>query len=128
MKVDGPSIQKGGCDRMTRRELAGWLFSLGVALVGMAIVAYLLWLLLYLFGLFTVLGGPKGLPVPKEVVTLRCTNGSPPRAWTKIDAEGALHYAQMSLEAARHYQVPALKQAYAAEAQAALDLVRICWR
>lgn len=56
----------------------------------------------------------------------RCTNGDPPQEWTRVDAEAALHAARMSLETARHYQVPALKQAWALEAIAGYLYVLAC--
>lgn len=59
---------------------------------------------------------------------LACTNGAKEKAWTKLEAEAAVLYAQKSLDTARHYQVPALKQAWAMESIAASLVVLNCWR
>lgn len=60
---------------------------------------------------------------------LRCAQSpeTGPVAWTVVDAEAVIQAAQQYLATAEHYQVPALKHAYAAQAEALLRLVELCY-
>lgn len=63
-------------------------------------------------------------------MTLRCAQSPQdgPVSWIREDAEAMVHYANEALETAQHHSgSPALKQAFATEALAALRMVELCW-
>lgn len=60
--------------------------------------------------------------------TLRCTNGDPPRAWTRVETEGRMHTAQMSLRSAEFHGVwTDLGRRWSQLAEAQMAEVRLCW-
>jgi len=71
-------------------------------------------------------------PAKAEVVPsvpLRCTNSASPKPWTSLDAEVAVHRAQVALDTAlASAWVEKRMTQWTSYAQATLDLVRVCWR
>lgn len=60
--------------------------------------------------------------------TLRCTNGDPPRGWSRLEAEARLHTAQMSLRSAEHHGVwTDLGLRWSGLAKAQMMEVDLCW-
>lgn len=72
----------------------------------------------------------QGAPVlSAPEVPLRCTNAASPRPWTQLDAEVAVHRAQVALDTAlASAWVEKRMMQWTGYAQATLDLVRVCWR
>jgi hypothetical protein len=60
-------------------------------------------------------------------VSLRCRNGDPPTAWTRVEAEASMHRAQMALRSAERFGVwTSLGQRWATIATAAMLEILLC--